>query len=214
MSKIDYEFKQYVLNEHSDLLAKQRKASMLSYSQYLLNSQGVITYTLKKAKSDDLDYQQLETYCKDNDLSKAFKECERLNKAYYNRKTRLQDRISTIIEQGKKPVFATLTFTDDIISTTSEKTRRRYVSRFLKDNCSMYVANIDFGIDERYTQREHYHAVVDERICNKWSYGFAFYENIKVNRKKSIVKMAKYITKLSNHAIKEKAQRSALIYSR
>lgn len=211
---IDYEFKQRVLNNNSDLLLKESKASMLSYSQFLLNSEGVITYSLKHKKDDDLNYEQLKQFCSENGLDKELKECERLNKAYFNRNTRLKDRITTIVESGKQPVFVTLTFRDDVINDTSEKTRRRYVSRFLKDNCSLYVANIDFGVDERYTQREHYHAVVDNEILSKWPYGFDFYERIKVSKNGSIKKMAKYITKLSNHAIKENARRSALIYSR
>lgn len=109
-------------------------------------------------------------------------------------------------------VFVTLTFTDEVLASTSAETRRRYVQRYLKSQAQgrKYVANIDFGKENH---REHYHAVVEGRLDPlQWSYGAL---NVKQVRKTSKpAALAKYVAKLSNHAIKETCKRSVLIYSR
>lgn len=132
-----------------------------------------------------------------------------INKNAYRRKAKVQNKIKKSIE-GKKAVFITFTFRDDVMDTTSEQTRRRYIARCLKEASSRYVANIDFGTS---TEREHYHAVVETEHFDMalWPYGFAYCKRI---RAKSEVAIAKYISKLSNHAIKNTARSVRLIYSR
>ena len=104
-----------------------------------------------------------------------------------------------------------MTFNNEILASTSEKTRRRYISRFLRSLNAPYVANIDFGKD---FNREHYHAVVKvPKIDLKlYAYGFIFAET--VHHAKSLIKLSKYIAKLTNHAIKETTRRNVLLYSR
>lgn len=110
--------------------------------------------------------------------------------------------------------FLTLTFTDDVLASTSEDTRRRYVARFLKSISQNYVGNIDYG---KLNEREHYHAIVegDQLDLSSWTYGFT--KCIKVGYSDIITdtaRLSKYINKLSNHATKKTTKGKKIIYSR
>lgn len=106
--------------------------------------------------------------------------------------------------------FVTLTFRDEVLEKTSDRTRHRYVSKFLNDNTLDYVANVDYGSK---TNREHYHAVValdGEKTALEWAYGFASYKPCRmstIKNAKGNCKIAKYLTKMSNHATKLTAGR-------
>lgn len=123
---------------------------------------------------------------------------------------RLRKKIESLVLEHNA-VFVTLTFTDEVLSTTTQETRRRYVARFLKDNCSCYVANIDFSPDK---DREHYHAVVSSDIDFTWwseHCGFVYAERVR-NYKNQNERISRYITKLTSHALK--CDRQKIIYSR
>lgn len=110
-------------------------------------------------------------------------------------------------------MFLTLTFNNKTLNNTSSDTRRKYVRRFLKENCVCYVANKDFG---GRNGREHYHAVVlvkGQLNYTNWSYGALNGQKIRLNGT-SNTKLAKYVSKLTNHAIKKTCKRNVLIYSR
>lgn len=126
------------------------------------------------------------------------------------RTSRLRVRVSKIIQ--KPSVFLTLTFRDDVLTSTSENTRHAYVKRFLKDINVPYVANIDYGAKN---EREHYHALVQSvRIdYSKWKYGAINGQKIH-DIKKSVKALPKYINKLANHAIKKTTKQNRIIYSR
>ena len=137
------------------------------------------------------------------------KEARKINLATYRRDKRLKDRITQYLLSGQC-IFLTLEFDDDTLSNTSRETRRKYVQRYLKSVSDKYVANIDFGGKKG---REHYHAVVlVDWIDVKWDYGYIWRE--KIHRTNSETKLAKYISKLTNHAIKETTKRCCYIYSR
>lgn len=124
---------------------------------------------------------------------------------------RARQKIESIIQSGIA-LFLTLTFADDVLSSTTEKTRRTYVSRFLKENCIEYIANIDFGAKNG---REHYHAVVS--VKNKLDYlkwNFGALNGLKIRLNSKPIAIAKYINKLSNHATKSTTKNSRLIYSK
>lgn len=126
----------------------------------------------------------------------------------------VKDKIAFQLSLGQS-YFLTLTFTDEVLATTSEATRRKYVQRFLKANSFHYLANIDFGGQ---TAREHYHAVLSSNVtANMWPYGFIKCIPIG-NDETAPVKIGKYITKLKHHALKDstngKSRFRALIYSR
>lgn len=139
---------------------------------------------------------------------KFIKECRRINQANYKRIDRLKNRISLYLNKGQC-IFATLTFDDYVLNNTSVETRRKYVSRYLKSISDYYIANIDYG-DK--TEREHYHAlIVIDYISVKWNYGFTWFEKIHNLNSDSL---GRYISKLTNHAIKESTKRCCYIYSR
>lgn len=138
-------------------------------------------------------------------------EARRLNQSFNKRACRLKERIRSYLEMGQC-IWLTLTFSEDVLSSTSVDTRRKYVQRYLKSQSDYYLANIDFG---KTTEREHYHAVVLSEHLDKsaWIYGFTWTERIK-NHLTSDTKLAKYVSKLTNHAIKETTKRQCYIYSR
>lgn len=203
MSKPDYSLKSMVLR--SGLCQTQKDISKSIWSDYVLNSTGEIIpskFNLETA----LDLRSF--YLENN--PDWYKEAEKINHASYHRVKRLKNRISSFLEDGSC-CFLTLTFRDDILATTSPETRRTYIRRFLKSFNVPFIANKDFGKD---FGREHYHAVIKvPRIdLDLYSYGYIFAETI--YKSKDNVKLAKYIAKLTNHAIKETTKRSVLLYSR
>jgi len=155
-------------------------------------------YQKKQAESDNLGFEF------------------RLYMANERRKERIKERITRMYET-RKAVFLTLTFSDKLFerNITSE-TRRTYIRRFLKDQCSEYLANIDFGSTN---QREHYHAVVvPKTIIDFEKYREIFDSNINAKRiivsNNSVKLLGKYINKLTNHALKENGYYQRLIFSR
>lgn len=214
MSKrlIDYAFKSYVLKEHNDLLQKAKQSRKLDYAINEYRQNGVLMPILERS-NDVLTTTELFNECINNGLDKEFFEVLKINDASYKRTQRLRKRIEDMLVSGPC-VFLTLTFNDDTLATTTEKQRRVAVSRYLKQYQTMYVANIDFGSDNH---REHYHAVIscDKVDYSTWRYGAINGERIRNrNIETDKQKLAKYICKLSNHAIKETTRRCSLLYSR
>ena len=148
----------------------------------------------------------------------GIRECHRINRNNDNKRYRLRKRLKKMLDSGIC-FFITLTFTDEVLKNTSEKTRRKYVIECLDSFAERgFIGNIDFGIDDNYTHREHYHAVVgvdniDNKDCKLWRYGSLNFEKIRVNDN-SIKALPKYIIKLTNHALKDSCKQNRLIYSR
>ena len=141
-------------------------------------------------------------------------EAKRINHASYTRIKRLKDRIMSYLSMGQC-IFITLTFRPSALKETTEKQRRIDVSRFLKSVSQYYVANIDYGVDDRFTKREHYHAlVVSDWVDGKWKHGRIHRERVRLNEESTDKKISKYISKLTNHAIKDSTKRCCYIYSR
>ena len=140
-----------------------------------------------------------------------WKEAQRLNHSRYQRIRRLKNFIFGLI-LNYKCVFLTFKFSNEALISTSEQTRKTYVTRFLKSYNAPFVANKDFG---DLHGREHYHAVlgVNKVDFSSWKLGNLDAERVR-DTKNSSEKLAKYVAKLTNHAIKETAKRSSLIYSR
>ena len=137
-----------------------------------------------------------------------------LNKANYKRYKRLRDKTQNIIENNKG-YFLTLTFTDEVLNNTTPQTRRRYVTRTLKEISNNYIANKDFGSK---TEREHYHAIIesDTRPTLKtWKtkYGFVKIQKI-ANTENDAKRVARYTSKLTYHAIKSTTTSERIIYSK
>jgi hypothetical protein len=140
----------------------------------------------------------------------------RLYKANERRRAKIKARITRMIETNRA-LFLTLTFSEKMFARNcSAETRRRYITRFLKSECSEYLANIDFGKEKH---REHYHAVVvpktsiDFRKYHKIFDSAILGEKIRVNDS-SLKFLSTYINKLTNHALKDNGYYKRLIFSR
>lgn len=193
---VDYEFKAAVLN--SDFPAIARAVSKAFY---------FANHDIKSKYSISLE--EAEALYSHWAFTEEYIEAEKINRAFYQRTKRLKNRVEQLLE--KPCVFLSLTFTDKTLQNTSPLTRRRYVTEYLRNNYPNYVANIDFGDD---FGREHYHAIIQTQKVDykSWHHlGAIKGEKIVVN---NIVALAKYVSKLTNHAIKETTRRSCLIYSR
>lgn len=153
--------------------------------------------------------------------------CERFRKSLSAKKRRLRQRISGILENADiiYKYFITINFNDYALKLNAE-TRKTYVRRYLKENFIEYVANIDFGSDKEYidrngnerkaTKREHYHAVVgfNGKIdFNNFTLGGIDFERIRLNVA-SVGKLGSYINKITSHAYKRSTGFNGCIYSR
>lgn len=156
------------------------------------------TYALKNALNDELGLEF------------------RLYDAKFKRKGRVIKRVERMISTNHA-YFLTLTFSDKMFARgCSSETRRRYISRFLREQCRDYLANIDFG---SHNEREHYHAVVIPKgMIDFQRYRDLFDSNINCKRiyvgDSSVKLVSRYIAKLSNHALKENGYYKRLIFCR
>ena len=144
----------------------------------------------------------------------TYTELHALEQLYDSRRKkiyRLKQKIQQMLQHNC--IFLTLTFTDDVLSSTSADTRRTYVARYLKKFNTRYVANIDFGQDDNFTKREHYHAIIqaDKVDYSAWTCGAINGQRIVV---KNASALSKYINKITFHAYKLGAGSTRLIYSR
>lgn len=171
-----------------------------------------IYQALKNEQYDDFDKAMDNYRNAQTQYGELFTVAHRINDARYKRVQRIKSRVSAIIRDGNA-IFLTLTFTDEVLASTSPLTRRRYVSRFLKSNATVYVANLDYGEDN---QREHYHAIVLSDMVNyaDWRiYGNINGKRIR-NQDADITRTSKYVAKLTFHAIKKTASFQRMIFSR
>lgn len=138
-----------------------------------------------------------------------FTEACKIARNDFNRNTRLKNRIRDYLEIGDC-IFVTMTFTDDVLNSTTVDTRRQYVRKQLKLMSKYYIANIDFGAKNG---REHYHAIIVSDFADRslWKYGNIDFKRI-IKSSNPLV-LAKYVSKLANHAIKETCKRNHIIYS-
>jgi hypothetical protein len=205
-TKPDY-FKKSLAFQYGAVTA-YKDYSKNQYYEHCINDLG----DLSKLENYNPEYRQYLTMFRED----IWKEAEKVNHASCNRNVRLKKRIRSIID-NYPTTFVTLTFTDVILNTTSEVTRRKYVTLWLKSHGVPYVANVDYG---KLNEREHYHAIIGSQTLNyKGWHHFGAINGKKVVKKTNLnsngdVKLAKYITKLTNHAIKETCKRNAIIYSR
>lgn len=168
-----------------------------------------------------LDYSGIEDWIS-NHSYEEYKETLRVWDSSKKRIGRIWRYIYSMLQHncdGEMCVFITLTFTDLVLNETTYVTRRKYVSRFLKDNCIVYLANIDFGDPLKNpdsNEREHYHAVavVDHKIDMKlWEYGFSWISKTRCSVDDA-KRLSKYVDKMTNHALKESTHDARLIYSK
>lgn len=142
-------------------------------------------------------------------------ECEKIFCADKERVRRLKIKVRYMLTISRC-YFCTFTFSDSVLSLTSSKTRRRYVTRWLTSLDCAYIANLDFGADNG---REHYHALVavkpSKSKLSEWilNYGLFHVEPVRSSLTSSVC-LSKYVSKLCNHSVKVTCKRSALLFSR
>lgn len=206
--KIDYSLKAQAISEGYDKLERDISKTEWNYYKASCNfiENGEEIPTKLEAKHNDI--QILLKKLADNEL---FKEARKINHASYEKRNRLEKRIAEWLS-NYTCIFVTLTFKPDVLESTSKETRRKYVTRALKQMSDKYVANIDFGKEN---EREHYHAIVvaDNVSREEWKdYGAINFKRIK--KTSDSIKLAKYVVKLTNHAMKETVHQNRVIYSK
>lgn len=199
--KPDYALKSKVLELGLDVTEREVSKAMFFSRNPQYNVRTSVDYSLAS---------QIFNYY-NNNYYDLWKEAQRLNHARYQRVRRLKTFIFGLISYYDC-VFLTFKFSNDSLEKTSVKTRRTYVTRYLKSYDCPFVANLDFGKEHH---REHYHAVIGCKKVDfdKWTLGNLDAERVR-DSKNSHERLAKYVAKLTNHAIKETASRQSLIYSR
>ena len=198
----NYELENYkiridALNLGIDIL--ERKLSLKLYQASIKQDDETFNYWLQQYQEAKEQHGEL------------FAEARMFNKSQYKKTRRLTIRTQRIIDTGNS-MFLTMTFKPSVLETTNEKTRRIYVTRFLKSLNAIYVANIDYG---KKNEREHYHAIVSIAWVNhkSWKYGNLDFEKVYI-KDKTTEKLAKYLAKLTKHAIKHTTKGRRLMYSR
>ncbi len=210
MIKPDYKLKSKIIREYKNLDLYNKCKKVLYKSFYVGN-----------VTQEELDnaVEALNFLEKLNPIE--YKEYSRILNAKHKRVSRLRARIFDMIYKSDC-LFLTFTFTDDAFARTCADFRRIAVRRFLNSLGVPYVANIDFGMKNG---REHYHSVVQiGRVdYSKWKYGAINgikirndlkYDDDGIVSSESVEKIARYVAKLTNHAIKETTRRSVIMYSR
>ena len=190
-------------------------------ADYVLRSKAISCGLVQKVKVLNynsfhaLNMDQHEYYKFQGELLKAqhgelYDEAVKCAASDFARNTRLKKRIEKFFSLGDC-LFLTFTFTDNALEKTSPKYRRKQVSEYLRSFSDHFVGNIDFG--GRYG-REHYHAIIvaDHVDFKSWKHGNLDCERI--YKGSTPLHLAKYVSKLASHAIKETTKRNSLIYSR
>ena len=201
------ELKQFILE--NKLHREVGQLSLKAYRLYQREVNGLYYPSLKNYSFYNLIKEE-EAFMKRYG-STTLKVANNLNQASYKRVARLKERIREAVESGSA-YFITITFNNETLSKTNEKTRRLYITRWLKTLSPFYVANIDYG---KTKGREHYHAVItsDKRPPKTWTYGFIDILKVKTSDNDT-KRVSKYISKLTNHAIKHTTKSKRIIYSR
>lgn len=206
--KVDYEKKSRLLKTDYP-----RRVNAIEKRTYINALEGVIF-------DQELEYDHFELL---NEIGlETYQECIKINKNGYDRSKRLRKRINGMLVSDC--VWCTFTFTNKVLKETNLETRRQYVRRYLNSFGCPYIANIDYGSNNEYisrnkqvkkgTEREHYHALIQrDKLPMKWQYGHEWLEHVRVEGSTDR-KISKYLSKLTNHAIKESAKRCSIIYSR
>lgn len=123
-------------------------------------------------------------------------EYEEVEKKYLSiraKRKRYRSQLRKMLYKFSDLYLVSLTFTDDVLSSTDEKTRLKYVQRWSKEYTLDYFGCVDYG---KKNGREHYHLIVAldtpftvEKYRNKtflrflgldmWEYGFSSCRSIK-----------------------------------
>lgn len=206
MSKIDYERKAYLLD--SGLVKKVKKHNKKVFTLY---------HCLDEECMNNRNFEDM-MFCQENNISACdLDDCRKIIDCHYKRASRVKKRIEEMLNYGVCN-FITLNFSNKALDMTTKEQRKNLVKRYLKSQSEKYIANIDFGSKNG---REHYHAIVIGKIdYSPWHHmlGLQHFGGVKGemihNSDDDYKKVSKYISKLTNHAIKNTTKGNRILYSR
>lgn len=139
--------------------------------------------------------------------------CKNIYSSRSHQFKRIKTRIKKMLELGNC-FFLTFTLNDDHVNDSHSLLERRIKELFRSSGIINFIAHQDYGIDDRFTHRLHYHAICqanDISDIKSWKYGFYCYKPI-TNRNDS--RLACYLNKLSIHYVKSSNYLRKVIYSR
>ena len=170
--------------------------------------------------SNVVQYNRDKFFCLKNDIYFEKKpEFEKILNSRYHKISRVKKRLLFLIIRYQYIWFCTFTINDNFI-TKSERTKRDYIKQFLNSHDFKYILNVDFGT--KGTERQHYHCILATNINMDVNQYFQSMLNIDYGWTKSLlclkgcddmVRLSKYIDKLSNHCIKATTQQKRLFYN-
>lgn len=134
---------------------------------------------------------------------------DKISRRKYLKSTRLKKYVEFIL---KKPcIFLTLTFTEDSLLLNS-KYRKECVKEYLYSQSEYFILNKDFG---SLNGREHYHCIIQADSVDYSKYTLGAINGLRCYTKKSSAyALRRYISKLTNHAIKQGTRCSRVYISK
>ena len=193
-------------NMDIDILSLIKSIRKSYYSEYMRVCYGVdIPSTMDYSTSLQTVHSLCRLYGEDK-IDKLFKRANLDSQII----CRLRSRIELMLNLGDC-IFLTFTFTDDSLLRYSTDYLRLCVKRFLNLYSALYIANVDYGKENG---RIHYHAVALTGHVNFKAWKFGAINAQRIHSTEDSLCLARYVSKLSNHSIKESTRRESLIYSR
>ena len=189
-----------------DILSLVKSIRKSYYSDYMKTVHNVDIPCTMDYKTSQSTLQSLVRVYGQDIIDKLFKRAH----ADSNIVSRLRSRIELMLNLGDC-IFLTFTFTDNSLAKYSTDYLRLCVKRFLNLYSSLYVANVDYGKENG---RIHYHAVALTGHVNFKAWKFGAINAQRIHSTEDSLCLARYVSKLANHSLKESTRRESLIYSR
>lgn len=189
-----------------EILAIVKEIKKSNYAEYMRVVHGVDMSSVMDYETALNTFHSLVNVCGQEVVEKAFKRAH----ADSNINTRLRSRIEFMLNMGDC-VFLTFTFTDDSLNRYDTEYLRLCVRRYLNLYTTLYVANVDYGKENG---RIHFHAIGLASRVNLKAWTFGALNVQKVRKGSNPLQLARYVSKLANHALKDTTRRERLIYSR
>lgn len=152
---------------------------------------------------------------KNNSNLEKNKKYESILCSRYNKFSRIKKRLVYLLNHRKNLWFCTFTFDEDYIN-KCDRTKRDLIKDVLSDKDFLYMMNVDYG---KKTEREHYHVILgtdyDIDLDSFIHYYYPCHCNAKlINRcEDDLIRLSKYINKLSNHCIKDSTKKKKMYFS-
>lgn len=189
-----------------EILSIVKEIKKSNYAEYMRVVHNVDISSSINYETSLNTFHSLVNLCGKDVVEKAFKRAHADSKI----NTRLRSRIEFMLEMGDC-VFLTFTFTDETLARYDTEYLRLCVRRYLNLYTTLYVANVDYGKENG---RIHFHAIGLSSHVNLKAWTLGALNVQKVRKGSNPLQLARYVSKLANHALKDTTRRERLIYSR